>query len=908
MKSSKFRLSKLVALVIVMAQLLSLSTVVAFASSNDETIQQNEPIISEESKSTDESNPIEDTIIEPKRELKPVISSEKVAASEKIQLGFDKTDVIDYYYVATGVTVTERSDDSMQFELVADEEFGCVDVYADYGNGESIKSSIYIYKQDETVYVSDVSKDRAWYNCMESKYNAGKITLEEWEDAYSEFSRTLSKDDSPLAFDTATNRSNSISLTAATNNTTVRGRLRWETDTGAKLPLRQTLVELRDKEPVGSRVIAYTYTDFDGYFSFEFDNPDAWYDLENGGLDVFIRWYTQGEGVLVAQDLAFTFNYMDSRVDENVQTGSDTEFNYYVSYDDSSAVNKSFYVLQGMILGHNFARQMGFSSTSEIQVLYPIPPEGAFSYYGWIVIGNEFFYDFDTLIHEYGHFLEQMMGNYGASLPEIFYNWPVHSSYTDHFEDKKQKEYAMELTWSEAWATAFAQIAQEYYKNDYIGEAGIADRCDGLCYDTYTYTPQSGEAQEDAVIAFLWDLYDNVLGSYQTWWNYTTREGTYTLTDFVNVVETYYPSRRGEIGEIMAAHQISPGKLTIKNRSSVSATTPPTLSWQVNGSTNNPNNRFQVVFYDKYGNYINSSPAITSTQTNDSTYIYSISQSVWNQVIKNYGGTFTINIAVRAYHTEDPISGPYISKYAPITLTISKNLTISASNRYTESQVKLDKGGYCDYTVTFLQSGNRVIQTFGTKDTVLELYASDGSKLLERSDTDDNGYLYNALLSYNFTANVTYKIRVKFYSSSEYGTTKLTIVPTYNHDSYESAYGTYGTTTVSWSLSNNRVALFRYKFDSDGLATFKMSASSDTYLYIIDPASTEIIAQYSNSNYDVDNMYDDDSGGNYQAKITKHVQANKEYLVIISFYNPNTMSGDFSITSSLSPTIIAVPV
>ena len=66
MKSSKFRFSKLVALVIVMAQLLSLSTVVAFASSNDETIQQNEPIISEESKSTDESNPIEDTILEPK--------------------------------------------------------------------------------------------------------------------------------------------------------------------------------------------------------------------------------------------------------------------------------------------------------------------------------------------------------------------------------------------------------------------------------------------------------------------------------------------------------------------------------------------------------------------------------------------------------------------------------------------------------------------------------------------------------------------------------------------------------------------------------------------------------------------------------------------------------------------------
>lgn len=894
MKSARFRF---IALGIVMAQFLSLLPVVAFASSDDKMTQHVEAIISDESIITGVDNSTKDIASGPKHELKPVINSEKVVASEKIKLGFDKANVIDYYYISDGVTVKEKSDDSMQFELIAVEEFGYIDVYADYGNGELVKSSVYTYKQDETVYVSDISKDRAWYNCMESKYNAGEITLEEWEDAYSEFSRTMSQDESlSLISDTITNQTNSLSLAATSNDTTVRGRLRWETDTKTKLPLRNTLVELRDKEPVGSRIIASTYTDFDGYFSFEFDNPDAWYDFENGGLDVFIRWYTQGEGVFVAQDLAVTFNYMDSRVVENVQTGSNTGFYYYVPYDDSSAVNKSFYVLQGMILGHNFAKQMGFSSTQTLNVLYPVPPDGAFSYFGRAVIGNEYFDDFDTLVHEYGHFVEQMKGNYSASLLEIIINDPNHYSSTDHFDDKKQKEYAMELTWSEAWATAFSQIAQEYYKNDYIGEDGMADRYDGQHYDTYTYTAQSGEAQEDAVIAFLWDLYDNVLlGSYQNWWNYTTRKGTCTLTDFVNIVETYYPNRRGDVGRIMASHQISPGNLTITNKTHVSDVTAPTLSWRVNGSTKNPNNRFQVVFYDNYGNYIYSSPVITSSQANNSTYTYTVSQSTWNQVIKSYGGTFTINIAVRGYHTKDPISGPYISEYAPITLTVNKSISISVYNRYTENQLKLDRGGYCDYIVTFGTSGYKLIQTFGTKDTVIELYSASGT-LLKRND--DGGYGVNSLVSYYCTANTKYQIRVKFWSSYVYGNTKLTIIPAYgalnsdsnNLETYEDIYAITTYTAFTWITyaQKNYTRVITYTPPSRGSYTFTIDSDFDTYIYVIDPRSSELVK--------VSRNYDDDSGEGMNPLLTTTLEADVPYLVIYSAFDPYSLTSTQSLT------------
>jgi len=226
-----------------------------------------------------------------------------------------------------------------------------------------------------------------------------------------------------------------------------------------------------------------------------------------------------------------------------------------------------------------------------------------------------------------------------------------------------------------------------------------------------------------------------------------------------------------------------------------------------------------------------------------------------------------------------------------------KIINIAANNRYTEKVVSLEPYTFKEYYLKFSVAGNKVIQTFGTKDTRLYLYDSN-MNLLEQDD--DDGYSTNALISYDFVADTTYILRVKFYSGSDSGDIRLAVVPTYHHDNYESAYGPYKLTTVSWSLSNDSVALFRYKFDSAGTVTFTMSSSTntDTYLYVIDPASTSMMTKYTGSNPGASNLYDDDSGSGLQAMLTKTVQANKEYLVIISFYNPHTMSGSFSINTS----------
>lgn len=102
MKSSKYRFG---VLVIAIAQLLSLSTPMVQANPNDESTMQNETVLPEE------------------RELIPVLSKQKFTTDEQIELSFDNTDVVDYYYISDGITVTEESNGTMQFLLTAKSKY-----------------------------------------------------------------------------------------------------------------------------------------------------------------------------------------------------------------------------------------------------------------------------------------------------------------------------------------------------------------------------------------------------------------------------------------------------------------------------------------------------------------------------------------------------------------------------------------------------------------------------------------------------------------------------------------------------------------------------------------------------------------------------------------------------------------
>ena len=99
-----------------------------------------------------------------------------------------------------------------------------------------------------------------------------------------------------------------------------------------------------------------------------------------------------------------------------------------------------FHIHQRMIIGEKFALANGFSPENQLNVQYPFCDIIPFSYCGFCAFGKSHYDDVDGVIHEYGHFVEQEMGNYASDLIDFIINNPNHYFDQDNFYSKNQKE------------------------------------------------------------------------------------------------------------------------------------------------------------------------------------------------------------------------------------------------------------------------------------------------------------------------------------------------------------------------------------------------------------------------------------------------------------------------------------
>jgi hypothetical protein len=256
------------------------------------------------------------------------------------------------------------------------------------------------------------------------------------------------------------------------------------------------------------------------------------------------------------------------------------------------------------------------------------------------------------------------------------------------------------------------------------------------------------------------------------------------------------------------------------------------------------------------------------------------------------------------------VSGGRINAAEAIKATANTlKISVSPSTIYTERTMTISSDvGYKDFIVTFKNTGNRVVQTFGANtmshDGFLELFDMEGN-LLDLSD--DDGYECNALISYNFQANVSYRIRVRFCLSSQSGDIRLGIVPTYSYGDYNDIYSlTDYTRGLSWSFAQNNVKMITYKYSTTRELTMTVTSEADTYLYIIDPSSTEEYYEVwaddetMTSNYPSmanDDYYNEDGEYVYNSRLKKNFNAGIPYLVLVSAYDPSSTesTGSFRI-------------
>lgn len=215
---------------------------------------------------------------------------------------------------------------------------------------------------------------------------------------------------------------------------------------------------------------------------------------------------------------------------------------------------------------------------------------------------------------------------------------------------------------------------------------------------------------------------------------------------------------------------------------------------------------------------------------------------------------------------------------------------MSSTDRYLETVATIPQNGYSykDYYIKFDTDGNKMFQTFGSKDSILYIFDTQYNLLVYN---DDDGYRLNAMFNYTVEANKPYILRVKFYSNFMGGDVKVSITPALIE------YSTYGDITTNKSAggfcyyfvsSLNSSCIMTFTPTVSGTYTFESGYVDtdciDTYLYLVDPHTTNMC------------LYNDDGAGNLQAIIKTDLIEGRTYFIVLSSYNIVSTAGRLILT------------
>ncbi len=159
--------------------------------------------------------------VTPSIDLTPVIPSPNSSINIPIRANFDDTGIESYTFTATGLTASEVTPGSMDYDLTLTDEFGTFELTAIDTDGTEHVSYVYTYKHDGIGYASTISQDQAWFECHKARHDAELITDEEFQEIYNLFTRQYLFEDDPS--DTPNN-------TISPTTTTVKGKIQWEKD------------------------------------------------------------------------------------------------------------------------------------------------------------------------------------------------------------------------------------------------------------------------------------------------------------------------------------------------------------------------------------------------------------------------------------------------------------------------------------------------------------------------------------------------------------------------------------------------------------------------------------------------------------------------------------------------------
>lgn len=444
-------------------------------------------------------------------------------------------------------------------------------------------------------------------------------------------------------------------------NLSVSGYVSWTDKNYGVHAAENIKVELYSVNGSTDSYIGTTYTNSVGAYSISFPSHSI-------SKNVKIKILSEGTNISVKNPFSSyeTYEYESST------------FEVYgfarLSYTASNTTNigQSLSIQQAMAMANEYIYSLESNYLNNISVYFP-NGNGSTSFFDRsdvdinIAQGSQF--EWDTLQHEYGHYVQycyDIENNPGGS-------HALNSNMADTYmtdnkpeNDVIAKDLGTRLAWAEGWATYFAINLQKEMSAASLNIPNVGDthyqnvpkRIDEDM-ETPLNSRLKGEANESTVCAVLYDITDGINTSEDDYiyisssniWNIIKTNHCKTLSEFVSAFYSagYSPYTKYSLGSTLSRYKVAASL----NTTSVTSNISPTFSWNAQGgSTYFPNNRFRLVILDiNYNHIYGSGPLYYASN-------YQIPSSTWNNIKNNYSRVYYY---VESYQTDQTSTGPYYS-------------------------------------------------------------------------------------------------------------------------------------------------------------------------------------------------------------------------------------------------------
>jgi hypothetical protein len=447
----------------------------------------------------------------------------------------------------------------------------------------------------------------------------------------------------------------------------VSGTVTWGGSNNKPYPARLLEIDLCDKEIANAyTTLASSQTSTSGYFSFAVTNATGI--LENG-YDISLHIKAKSPYGHARSNLSTTHLYVDC--------GDNIKHSFSGNYTSSasSIFSRSIYLLDSLVTGADYVKEMSGVTIPCVEITYPHTDLMTDFYYpSCIQITADSFNSWDTVLHEYGHYV----ADYFEILPYVKMAHDQNQNLISYLQIDDSiptlalnpKMHGCELAWQEGWATYFCVSAQIHQNAKSLN---IPDIGDTMFYGNSIETNMTtnnrwskGEGHEFAIARTLWDMADREGSQYGeedndpinlgfgTVWYLVMNSEAYSFSAFMQYFysqfnKTSYVSLN--VGSVLADHKITGYIYSLPVSSSSGY-----LSWYPAYSDAYVTNTHYLEIYN-----LNMTKIYTFNMGSTG-YTYTIGSDLWQSICSLYSNGFYV--VVRTVPEESEYAtGPYYSKY-----------------------------------------------------------------------------------------------------------------------------------------------------------------------------------------------------------------------------------------------------